>query len=56
MPGFERKKCDLCGGDAMHWSTVEPKFLCCACYVARGNPPSDWHDGCMQASKAKSPA
>lgn len=21
---------------------------CCACYVKAGNPPADWHVGCMR--------
>jgi len=28
------------------------KRLCCKCYVQAGNPPADWHDGCMHEAKA----
>lgn len=27
------------------------EYFCCACYVAAGNPPADWHPDCMAASK-----
>jgi hypothetical protein len=25
--------------------------LCCKCYVNEGNPPADWHTGCMEQHK-----
>jgi hypothetical protein len=28
-------------------------YQCCECYVKEGNPPSDWHSGCMLAYKAE---
>lgn len=33
------------------WQRGEKRTLCCECYVGEGNPPADWHDGCMRAAK-----
>ena len=44
-----KDRCE-CGSIASH--TVcgeEDKRLCCTCYVKLGNPPADWHIGCMRA-------
>jgi len=49
------KKCK-CGKAAMHesWSAKTGNvYQCCECYVKEGNPPSDWHSGCMLAYKAE---
>jgi hypothetical protein len=39
----------LCGCGATSDHTINKVGLCCACYVAAGNPPADWHLGCMAA-------
>lgn len=28
------------------------RTLCCECYVKEGNPPADWHSGCMETYHA----
>lgn len=40
-PFHEKRLTDLTGG---------PVYQCCACYVRDGNPPADWHSGCVRAS------
>ena len=45
-----KDKCK-CGSIASHTvcGKEKDKRLCCACYVEAGNPPADWHIGCMRA-------
>lgn len=42
--------CKLCGNSANHTTFKDGKAvrLCCKCYVQAGNPPADWHLGCMR--------
>lgn len=39
-----------CGAISSHTTFKQGKEvrLCCACYVKAGNPPADWHIGCMR--------
>jgi hypothetical protein len=37
--------CFCCGRPSSHHCGL--KRLCCACYVRIGNPPANWHLGCM---------
>lgn len=37
--------CEKCENDSNH--TIGDGRLCCKCYVEEGNPPADWHNGCM---------
>lgn len=48
--GNVKDKCE-CGSIASHtvYGWGKDKRLCCACYVKAGNPPTDWHIGCMRA-------
>lgn len=39
-----------CGQPASH--TMGDKRMCCDCYVREGNPPADWHAGCMRTWKS----
>ncbi|HDY89744.1 MAG TPA: hypothetical protein ENH82_16720 [bacterium] len=39
--------CDDCGEKLSNHS-VGDKRLCCKCYIEEGNPPADWHRGCME--------
>jgi len=44
------KKC-ACGKLSSHtfWIKGCVKVnMCCECYVLAGNPPADWHQGCMK--------
>jgi len=45
---LQRRSCSRCGGDAMHWSTEPPQFLCCYCHVTGGGEPSEWHEDCRR--------
>lgn len=50
-----KDKCE-CGKISSHtvFEKGKRKRLCCKCYVQAGNPPADWHRGCMQeAGKIK---
>ncbi len=40
--------CKTCGDPSSH--LVNGKPTCCSCYVSEGNPPADWHTGCMEAA------
>ena len=48
------KICDNCKKrPAMHtigrwWKTPQDEYLCCICYVRKGNPPADWHLECVK--------
>lgn len=43
--------CATCGQPSNHWSGSNGgEHLCCKCYVATGNPPADWHPGCVRAA------
>lgn len=44
-----KEKCE-CGTISSHtvFEKGKKKRLCCACYVRAGNPPADWHTGCMR--------
>src|SRR4051794_18622428 len=46
----EKALCQNCGQNpVMHRGSPD---LCCKCHVANGNPPADWHPGCMKAYEA----
>ncbi len=47
------KSCSVCGEPSSHW--VGERRLCCRCYVKQGNPPSDWHEGCVRAIEEHPP-
>jgi len=51
--------CDKCGErQAFHSSSRSgnTRRLCCHCHVEEGNPPADWHPGCMAAYALKKDA
>jgi hypothetical protein len=37
----------VCGEKPHH--SIGPRLVRCACYVQEGNPPADWHPGCIRA-------
>jgi hypothetical protein len=52
---MKNKKCK-CGEPAMHhyhawWETQKDVYQCCECHIIDGGVPSDWHEGCMNATK-----
>jgi hypothetical protein len=48
MPAM--KKCSECGKEITRGSHQFGEGVqCCRCYVLLGNPPADWHSGCMSA-------
>lgn len=52
------EKCD-CGKPASHTILEHggvKRRQCCECYVASGEPPADWHEGCMKAAGKVPPA
>lgn len=48
-PAEPERRCDDCGLPSGH--RVGVRDYCCACYVAAGHPPADWHRGCMIADR-----
>jgi hypothetical protein len=46
--------CDKChASPVMHeeWRGGQKRSMCCGCHVEEGNPPADWHAGCMKAKR-----
>jgi len=42
--------CNICNAAPSN-HTVCDRRLCCKCNVIEGNPPADWHKGCMEAAQ-----
>lgn len=41
--------CTKCRAHPSNHHVGTSQRLCCACYVADGHPPADWHTECMRA-------
>lgn len=51
-PGQGHEVCNSCGGPAMH-TVGGSVHQCCRCYVFDGQPPADWHAGCLLAERER---